>query len=135
MSCLPHVLSTAHQRGEDLVVVLAATKVAGDSVREQRARRVWVRLEEAHRGLDEARHAERALEALLVAPALRASASELGAGQPQLVAECRGQSFLLQHVDATLLAIDRERDQTLDTARCRGLLAEHRRGAPEVCGR
>src|SRR5678815_975463 len=66
MSRLPHVLSTTHQRGENLVVVLAATEVAGDPVRELRARRVWIRLEEAHRGHDEARHAERALEPLLV---------------------------------------------------------------------
>ena len=35
-----------------------------------RARRVRIRLEEAHRGHDEARHAERALEALLVDHAL-----------------------------------------------------------------
>src|SRR4029453_2723859 len=66
MSRLPHVLSTAHQRGENLVVVLAATEVARDPVRELRARWVWIRLEEAHRGHDEAGHAERALEALLV---------------------------------------------------------------------
>ena len=69
------------------------------------------------------------------APHSARCASELGASQPQLVAERRGQRFLLQHVDATLLAIDRERDQSLDAARCRRLLAEHRRGAPEVCSR
>ena len=38
--------------------------------------------------------------------ALGAVASELGAGQPQLVAQRRGQRFLLQHVDAPLLAVD-----------------------------
>src|SRR6187399_2318268 len=70
MSRLPHVLSTAHQRGENLVVVLTATEVAGDPVCELRARRVWIRLEEAHRGHDEAGHAERALEALLLDDAL-----------------------------------------------------------------
>jgi hypothetical protein len=150
-------------------------------VRKLRACRIRIRLEEADRGHDETRHAERTLEALLVddallhgvkrpirgsesldrddllsthcvrehgarivrhiidehgaRAALGAIASELGAGQSEFVAECRGQRFLLQHVDATLLAIDRERDQSLDTAGCRGLLAEHRRGAPEVCGR
>src|SRR5262245_41242685 len=70
MSRLPHVLSTAHQRGENLVVVLTATEVAGDPVRELCARRVWIRLEEAHRRHDESRHTERALEALLIDDAL-----------------------------------------------------------------
>src|SRR5262245_11378088 len=171
MSRLPHVLSTARQRGENLVVVLTATEVAGNAVRELRARRVGIRLEEPDRGHDEPGHAERALEALLVndallhgmkraigrseafdrddllstysvredrarivrhiidehgaRSALGAIAAEFGAGKSELVAECRRQRFLLQHVNATLLAIDRERNQSLDTARCRGLLAEH----------
>src|SRR6185436_11793497 len=70
MSRLPHVLSTTHQRGENLVVVLTATEVAGDPVRKLCARRVWIRLEKTDRGHDEPGHAERTLEALLVDDAL-----------------------------------------------------------------
>ena len=138
-----------------------------------RTGRVRVRLEIAHRGHQEARHAERALEALLIDHALlhrmqravggrqsldgenllaahrvcedragvarhivdedgtgatlRTVAPQLGAGEPQLVAQRHGQRFLLQHVDAPVLSVDIQRDQALDAAGRRRLLAEHRR--------
>ena len=69
-SRVPHVLGALHQRGENLVVVLAAAQIAGDAVRQFLARRVRVGLQVAGGGHDEAGHAERALEALLVDDAL-----------------------------------------------------------------
>src|SRR5437588_6827137 len=62
----PHIFRASHEGSEDLVVVLAATEVAGDAVRELLARRVWIRLQEADRRHREARHAEGALETLFV---------------------------------------------------------------------
>ena len=60
------ILSAAHQRGEDLVVVLTAAQVARDAVGEFLARRIGMALEIADRRHHEAGHAERALESLLV---------------------------------------------------------------------
>src|SRR5947207_9367486 len=62
----PHVFSATHEGSEDLVVVLAATEIAGDAVRELLPRRVRVGLQETDGRHCEARHAEGALEALLV---------------------------------------------------------------------
>ncbi len=73
----------AHQRGQDLVVVLAATQVARDAVRQLLARRVRVDLEEADGGHDEAGHAEGALEALLVDDRLLHGVQRaVGGGEP-----------------------------------------------------
>ena len=141
------------------------------------ARRIRVLLQVADRRHDEAGHAERALETLLVdhallhrvqcavgrcqafdvwiclprtvwvstehevprhvvdqhraGAALRAIAAELGAGQPQLVAERHGQRFVRRHVDAPVLAVDAERDQPLDAAgAC--LAGDNRAGAKQV---
>ena len=177
---LPHVLSAAHQRGEDLVVVLAAAQVAGHAVRQFLARRVRVGLEEADRCHHESRHAERALEALLVhhraldrmqlaiggrepfdrrdaasadrvrqhrarvvrhvvhehgaGAAFGAIAPELGAGEPELVAERHRQRFLAQDVDAALLPVHDQRDQAVDGTG-RGALPEQRQAAAEQVGR
>src|SRR6266516_3337654 len=70
ISRVPHMLSAAHQRGENLVVILAAAQIAGDAVRELLPRGTRVRLEISGRGHHESRHAESALEALLVDDAL-----------------------------------------------------------------
>ena len=62
------------------------------------------------------------------APHSDAIASQLGAGQSELVAQRRRQRLVLQHVDAALLAVDVERDQPLDRAgQRRFVLPEDRR--------
>src|SRR6185295_490244 len=66
MGAVPGVLGRTHHRIENLVVVAAAAQIARQSARQLRARRIWTTLEEADRAHDEARHAERALESLLV---------------------------------------------------------------------
>jgi hypothetical protein len=48
--------------------------------------------------------------------AFRAIATDLGAGEPQLVAERHRKRFLLHDVDAPLLSVDDQCDQALDTA-------------------
>ena len=65
--------------------------------------------------------------------ALGAVAPQLGAREPQLVAQRHGQRFLLHDVHAPHLSVDVQRDQTLDRAGSRGL-AEERAGAAEEIG-
>jgi hypothetical protein len=48
--------------------------------------------------------------------ALGAVAAEFGAGEAQFIAQGRGQRFLLHDVHAALLAVNVQRDQTLDRA-------------------
>jgi hypothetical protein len=67
--------------------------------------------------------------------AFRAVASELGAGESQLVAQGRGERFLLQHVNAPILAVDVQRDQTLNASGRGRLLAKQRRRTPQVTRR
>ena len=62
--------------------------------------------------------------------ALGAIAAELGAGEPQLVAQRHRQRFLLHDVDAAHLAVDVQRDEPLDRSR-RRRLAEERAGSAE----
>ena len=57
--------------------------------------------------------------------AFRAIASELGAGEAQLVAQRHRERLVLQHVNAALLAVDVERDDTLDRAGHAVVLADH----------
>ena len=149
-------------------------------MRELLARRVRVGLEIAGRRHHEARHAERALEALFIddallhcaqlagrrvgeslnrddlpaaralgeertrvvrhivdedraGAALRAVAADLGAREPQLVADRHREGLLRHHVDATVLAVHVQRDETLHRAR-RRRLAEQRRRAEQVSG-
>src|SRR5205809_977488 len=66
MSSTSHELCTAHHRGENLVVVLAAAQIARDAMRQFLTRRTWIGFEIPDRRHHEARHAERALEALLL---------------------------------------------------------------------
>jgi hypothetical protein len=66
--------------------------------------------------------------------AFGAIASELGAGETQFVAQGHRQRFVLQHVNAPLLAVDVERDQTLDRAGHAVVLADDR-GAEQIRGR
>ena len=59
-----------HERSQNLVVILTAAQISGDAVGEFLARGVGVCLQETGCRHDEARHAESALEALLVDDAL-----------------------------------------------------------------
>jgi hypothetical protein len=149
-------------------------------VRKLLARRVRVHLEETDRRHRETRHAEGALEALLVhdgllhgmqllavgepfnrldlpppdsvrqhrarivrhivdqhraGAALGAVAADLGARQSELVAQRHRERFLLHHVDAAHLAVDVQRDETLDGAGRRRLAEDFTAGAEEVGGR
>src|ERR1700676_511667 len=63
---LPHVLGAPHQRGEDLVIVLAAAQVSRNPMRQLFSCGIGVCLQKAHCGHDEAGHTEGALESLLV---------------------------------------------------------------------
>ncbi len=69
--------------------------------------------------------------------AFGAIAAELGAGEPQLVAQGHRQGFLWQHLDAAQLTVHVDRDQPLDRT---GNHAPARRAAGhtqhhETCGR
>src|SRR5271154_7484883 len=66
----PHIFCAAHQRGKNLVVVLATAQVSRNAVRQFAARGIWIRFQESYRRHDEPRHAECALEALFVDYAL-----------------------------------------------------------------
>src|SRR5262245_23375015 len=70
MTSASHELCTAHQRGENLVVVLTAAQIARDAVRELLPRRVRVRHQITSGRHHEPGHAERTLESLLVDNAL-----------------------------------------------------------------
>src|SRR5579872_6536387 len=70
MTSPSHQFGAAHQRREDLVVILTTTEIAGDAVRQLLARGIRIRHQVARGGHHEARHAERALESLLVDDAL-----------------------------------------------------------------
>src|SRR5262249_56287403 len=59
--------------------------------------------------------------------AFRAIASDLGAGEAELVAQRHRQRFLWHDVDAAILAVYVQRDQTLDAARTRWLPVQRRR--------
>src|SRR5947199_96662 len=78
MMSASHQLCAAHQRGENLVVVLAAAQIARDAMRELLPRRVRVRLQITGRRHHEAGHAERALDALLLDDALLHRAQPAG---------------------------------------------------------
>src|SRR5271154_5657865 len=67
---LPHVAGAAHQRSEDLVIVLAAAQVPRNTVRQFGSRGVWVCFEEPNRGHDKSRHTKGTLESLFVDDAL-----------------------------------------------------------------
>ena len=60
-------------------------------------------------------------------------AAELGAGEPELVPQGHGERFLRQDIDATLLAVHRQRDETLH--RASGALSRRSPGTAEQIGR
>ena len=62
----PHVLSAAHHRIQNLRVILAPAKISAYAVRQLSSRRIRILFQEPHRRHDEPRHAERALESLLI---------------------------------------------------------------------
>src|SRR5688572_3374016 len=62
----PHIFGAAHHGSENLVVVGAAAEISGDPVGKLFARRVRIYFQESNRRHHEPRHAERALEPLLV---------------------------------------------------------------------
>jgi len=62
----PHILRPAHQRRQNLVVILAAAEISRDSVRQFQTGRIGIRLQVSDRAHDEAGHTERALKSLLV---------------------------------------------------------------------
>src|ERR1700693_2632493 len=66
MVSAPRVLRAADERGEDLVIVLAAAQIAGDPVRQFGSSRTGIGLQEPDRRHDETRHAEGTLESLFV---------------------------------------------------------------------
>src|ERR1035438_1015622 len=62
----PHILRSAHQRRQNLVVILTAAEISRDTVRQFPARGIGICFQKSDRGHDEAGHAERALKSLLV---------------------------------------------------------------------
>src|SRR5215469_18779395 len=70
MAHLPHVVGPAHERGENLIVVLTPAEISRHAVRHFKTCGIGIYLEKPDRRHDESRHAERALEALLVDDAL-----------------------------------------------------------------
>src|ERR1700730_5144575 len=70
MAHLPCVPGAAHQRGEDLVVVLAAAEVSRNAVRQFQSGGIRVSFQESYRGHNEAGHTKGALEPLFVDDAL-----------------------------------------------------------------
>ena len=66
----PREFGAAHERSENLVVILAPAEVARNAVREFRPRRIRIRFQKSNGGHDEAGHAERALKPLLFHDAL-----------------------------------------------------------------
>src|SRR6202044_541851 len=66
MNGVPHIFCPTHQRGENLVVVLASAQIARDSIGQLGSGRIGVRLEKRHRRHDETGHAECALKPLLI---------------------------------------------------------------------
>ena len=64
------ILCAAHHGGENLVIVLAPAQVAGNTVREFRASGIRIHFKKTNRRHHETRHAERALETLLIDDAL-----------------------------------------------------------------
>src|ERR1700689_4713664 len=67
---LPQVFGAAHHCVENLVVVLTAAQISGNSMRQFLACGIWICFQESDGGHHEAGHAERALETLLVNHAL-----------------------------------------------------------------
>ena len=80
MTSTSHQLGTAHERGEDFVVVLTAAQIAGNAMRQFLPRGIRIGFQVAGRGHHEAGHAERALEPLLVDDALLDGAQRAGGG-------------------------------------------------------
>jgi hypothetical protein len=82
----PHILRPAHQRRQNLVVILAAAEISRDTVRQFQAGGIGICLQVSDRGHDEAGHAERALKSLLVDDTLlHRMQGSVGARQPSMV--------------------------------------------------
>lgn len=66
MGSLPRIFCAAHHRSQNLVVVTAATQIAGKRMSELSARGVWIPFKKADCAHDEAGHTESTLEPLFI---------------------------------------------------------------------
>jgi hypothetical protein len=176
----PHILRPAHQRRQNLVVILTAAEISRDPVRQLPARGIGIRFQESDRSHYEAGHAERALKSLLVDDTLlhrmqgsvvarqpfdrhnlpathrvrqhrtrimrnvvdkdgagstfRTVATELGAGQSQLVTQRPCQRLLLHDIDPPLLTVNVESNEALAHAGSQLLSLQHRGGTKKITG-